>query len=402
VAWALLLVALVSCGRRETGPARAKTVAPTQPREVRTARVAPQPMPRSVMATGTLRAREDSTLSVKVAGRLQNIAVDLGSTVSKGQVLAQVEPQDYDLQLRQAEALLAQARARLGLPLDGTEDRVDPAQASTVKLAKARLDEARLNRERVTSLTGQGIVAQSEQETAEAAYQVAANVYRDAVEEVNNRLAQLAQRRVEVEIARKRLADSSLVAPFDGVVRERRASPGEYLPAGTAVLSVVATDPLRLRVEVPEREAARIEVGQRVQVTAEGDAQTHTGVVQRVSPAIDPQTRMLILEADVPHQGALRPGSFARAEIVIREREPTLAVPRSALVTFAGVEKVFTVEEGKARERAITTGRRRAEWVEIVQGLREGEAVVLDPGNLQTGQPVQVTESADLRPAASG
>src|SRR6185295_5469718 len=164
--------------------------------------------------------------SVKVPGRLQTNVVDLGSVVRQGQLIAQVEPRDYELQLKQAEALLGQARARR--------------------------DEARKNRERIESLAEQGILSQSDRETANAAYEVAANRYRDALEEANNRRAQLVQRRVEVDIARKQLADTAIHAPFDGAVQERRASIGEYLIVGSPVVTVVRMDPLRLRVEVPE------------------------------------------------------------------------------------------------------------------------------------------------------
>ena len=99
---------------------------------------------------------------------------------------------------------------------------------------------------------------------------------------------------------------------------------------------------------------------------------------------------MLTVEADVPNDRSLRPGAFAQAEITVAEAETTITVPPQALVTFAGIEKVFVASDGKAAERNVTTGRRSQDWVEIVSGLREGERVVLSPGNLQTGQPVRV------------
>jgi RND family efflux transporter MFP subunit len=153
---------------------------------------------------------------------------------------------------------------------------------------------------------------------------------------------------------------------------------------------LVATDPLRLRLEVPEREATAVRAGQPVRILADGEPTSYTGEIRRVSPAIDPSTRMLIVEADVPNDGSLRPGAFAQAEITIAEAESTLTVPPEALVTFAGVEKVFVVEEDKALEKNVSTGRRDPDWIEIVSGLRGGETVVLNPGNLQSGQPVKV------------
>ncbi len=364
-----------------------------EPRLVQTANATRQAVTRTIVAIGELVAREDATLSVKVSGRLHRIEVDLGDSVDLGQLLAQVEPRDYELELRQAEAFLAQARARLGLPLHGEQDDVDPAETSTVQQARARLVEAQLNRERFGKLAEQGILAQSELEAAEAAYEVASNVHRNALEEANNRLAQLLQRKVEVEIAQKRLVDSSVLAPFAGTVLERRASVGEYLPVGTPILTLVATDPLRLRLEVSEREAGVVGVGQPVRILTDGQPTDYTGAIRRVSPSIDSSTRMLKVEADLPNDGSLRPGAFVQAQITVAQDENTITVPPQALVTFAGIEKVFVIEAGKAVERNVTTGRRCADWVELVHGIGDGEVVILYPGNLQTGQSVRI-ESA--------
>ena len=378
--------------RSEAGGRPARTVA--------VATVAEQVLERTVSVIGSLAAHDEATLSLKVPGRLQTIAVDLGSSVRRGEIIAQVEAQDYELELRQSEALLSQARARLGLPLAGEDDRVDPDQTSTVKEARARLDEARKSRDRVAELNAQGILSQSERESADAAHEVAANRYRDALEEVQNRLAQLAQRRAEVEIARKRLADTVIRAPFDGAIQERRASPGEYMIAGTPVVTIVRVDPLRLRVEAPERESAAVRTGQKVRVHLEGDPVAHLGTISRLSPAIDRQTRMLIVEADISNDGSLRPGSFVRAEIMTADDHASLSVPADALVVFAGIEKIFVVEDGKAVERPVSIGRRGADWVEVTSGLKAGDVVVLNPGSLQTGEPVRVETPAQAPPVS--
>jgi RND family efflux transporter MFP subunit len=389
----LVATVLTACNRNQASARNDKRGTGVSARTVKTATVTEQRMERTVSVIGALAARDQTTLSAKVPGRLQTIAVDLGSALRQGQLIAQVEPRDYELQLKQAEALLGQARARLGLSLQGDDDNIEPDQTSLVKEAKARLDEARKNRERIESLAEQGVLSQSDRETANAAYEVAANRYRDALEEANNRRAQLVQRRVEVDIARKRLADTAIYAPFDGAVQERRASMGEYLVVGSPVATVVRMDPLRLRVEVPEVAAAAIRIGQKVRLTLDGDPALHTGIISRVSPGIARDSHMLIVEADVPNDGSLRPGSFARAEIVTKEDDRGLCVPASAIATFAGIEKVFVVENGKAVEKPVGTGRRGADWVEIISGLKRGEVVVLDPGNLQTGQPVTTAGS---------
>jgi len=390
----LAFVAVVTlapgCSKRAAGRSSRATVGTAPARAVTVATVTEQVMERAVAVIGSLAAHDEATLSVKVPGRLQTLAVDLGSSVRQGQLIAQVEPKDYELQLTQAEAFLSQARARLGLTLTGDDEKVDATQTSTVKEAKARLEEARKNRDRIVELNEQGILSQSERETADAAYEIAANRFRDAMEEVNNRLAQLAQRRAEVEIARQQLADTVIRAPFDGAIQERRTSPGEYLIAGRPVVTIVQTDPLRLRVEAPERESAAIHPGQKVRVWVEGNPSAHAGTINRVSPAIDRQTRMLVVEADIPNDGSLRAGSFVRAEIITRDDQRSLSVPTDALVTFAGIEKVFVVEKDKAVEQSVSIGRRGTNWVEVVHGVKTGDVVVLNPGNLQTGDAVKM------------
>ena len=361
-------------------------------RQVKTVAVVETPFGETVTANGTLAAFDQTTVSVKVPGRLRAISVDLGTVVSRGQVIAQLEPEDYNLRVQQAEASLSQARARLGLAPDGSNDTVDPEQTATVRQARAVLDEARFNRDRAQKLVEQGVIAKAEFDTANAAFKVAEGRYQDAYEEIRNRQGVLAQRRSEVALARQQLKDTAVYAPLDGIVQEKRASVGEYLASGAPVVNIVRMDPLRLRAEIPERESRNVQAGQSVRVTVEGDPNVYVGQIRRLSPVITEQNRMLMVEADVRNNGRLRPGSFARAEIVTNDAKMAITVPSNAIVTFAGIEKVIVVQNGKALEKPITTGRRSGEWTEIVAGINLGEKVIVDPGNLQSGQPVAVVE----------
>jgi multidrug efflux pump subunit AcrA (membrane-fusion protein) len=360
---------------------------------VRVAPVSLSKLERIITVSGSLTAQDVSPLSVKVPGRIVSVRVDLGSTVREGQVVAEIERKDYELRLNQAQAALAQARALLGLPLEGGDDSIDLDQTSRVKQARAVRDEAEKNQERIRKLSEQKILSESELEAATAAFEVAHNQYENARDEARNRQAILKQRRAEVELALQQLEDTTIRAPFDGAVQERRANLGEYLEAGAPVITLVRVDPLRLRVEVPERESHRVRVGQSVRVFIEGDPTVYTGQISRLSPAINEQSRMLMVEADIPSQGVLRPGAFARAQIVTAGDSSALTIHPSALVTFAGIEKVFVVEGGKALEKFIVTGDRATNRVEVVSGLKEGQLVVLDPGGLQGGQPVTVRDS---------
>jgi RND family efflux transporter MFP subunit len=347
----------------------------------------------TVTAPGTLAADEQATLSFKVAGRVSEIKIDLGSQARKGQVIATLETIEFKVRLQQAEAALQQARARLGLPPQGNDDRVDAENTSLARQARAVLEEAKSNRDRTIQLVSQGIQSKAELDRVESAYKVADSRYQDAIEEVRNRQAVLLQRRSELAIAQQQLVESTLYAPFDGAVRERRASLGEYLNAGAPVATFVRLHPLRLRVETPEREAQGIKVGQSVRVLVEGDnQQSYSGRVARLSPAFQELSRTLIIEAEVDNQqGRLRPGSFAKAEIQTSMTSNVVMVPASAIVTFAGIQKVFSVKDNKAVEKTVVVGKRDGDWV-VVEGLDAGAPVVLSPGNLVSGQPVVMSQ----------
>src|SRR5438105_6831458 len=387
----LLLIAGILSACKSDYPSSGKAASPdskSAARQVKTAKVIEMPVGETVTVNGTLAAYDHTTISVKVPGRLQTISVDLGSVVHKGQVIAQLEQQDYKLRVEQAEASLAQARARLGLSPDGADDRVSSEETGTVRQAKAVLDDAKLKRDRAAKLVQQGVTPRAEFESVDSEYKVALSRYQDALEEIRNRQGLLAQRRSELALAKQQLADTLVYSPLDGVVQEKKASAGEYLAAGAPVVSVVRVDPLRLRVDVPERESHSIRMGQSVRVTVEGDLESYLGYIKRLSPTISEQNRVLSVEADVRNNGRLRPGAFVKAEIVTNQTNTAVTVPPSALVTFAGIDKVIIVENGKALEKTVTVGRRGSDWIEIKAGVNVGQIVVVDPGNLQSGQAV--------------
>ena len=360
-----------------------------KPREVSVATAALEPLERTVAVTGTLAAEEQVALSFKVTGRVHELNVDLGSPVRRGQVLARLTPTDFELRLQQAEAALQQARARLGLPPTGGEATVNAESTALVRQSRAVRDEARLTRDRVKTFVARGISSRADLDAAEAQLEVAEGKYQDAIEEIRNREAVLAQRQSELSIARQALEDTSLRSPIDGAVRERQVTVGEFRSTGTPVLTIVRTDPLRLRVAVPERASTALRTGQAVRVRIEGDDSTYQGKLVRLGAAIEEDNRTLPVEAAVanPH-GALRPGMFASAEIVVDRSDNAVVVPSDAIVTFAGVQKVLVVKDGKAVEQRVRTGRRNANRVEIVEGVSAGDVVIVKPGDVVDGVPV--------------
>ena len=363
------------------------------PKSVRLVATSRQPLARTVSAVGTLAAEDRAELSFRVPGRLARLRVDIGSRVVAGAVLAELEKDEYVYRLQGARAALLQARARLGLPPDGTADEVEAEATAVVRQNRARMEQAAAELARSKSLLDQGLLSRSSFDVVEANFKVADSQYNDSLEEVNNRRAVLLQRRSDLALAEQQLLDTSLVAPFAGGIQARRANAGEYLAAGTPVLTLVKISPIRLRLEIPERDARLVRIGQAVRVRSEGDTAVWTGKVARVSPALEEASRSLVVEAEIPNpEGALRPGAFVKAEIDSEAGGPALVVPAASVVVFAGIEKVVTVKDGKALERPVVTGRRAGDVVEIISGLTQGDLVVEKPGNLATGMPVLAEE----------
>jgi RND family efflux transporter MFP subunit len=349
---ALFLLLLASCGKAD----KAKSARPDgPPRPVRVARAELRPMERALHVVGTLSARDEATVAAEVAGKIDESKVDFGDRVNADQVLALIDFTAYEALVRQSAANVARANA------------------SAANAAQ--------NLKRIQDLQKDKISSASELD--------------EAIAEDRQRRADVKAAEATDAIARLNLERSRVKAPFDGAVAQRIASAGDYVAIGTPIIKLVKTDPLRLRLDVPEREALAVRVGQSVRVTAEGDTNIFTGQIARIAPAIRDADRMLQVEADVPNNGGLRAGLFARAQIVVNERDEAVSIPPSALTTFAGLEKVVVIKEGKAAEKTVETGRRGTDWVEIVSGLGAGEAVVLDPAGIRTGQPLSIGDSAE-------
>ena len=364
-----------------------------QARQVQTTIAEEKGVDQLVVVTGTLAADQEVILGFKVSGRLADIPVDLGSSVQKGQPIARLDTTDFELRVRQADAALQQARVRLGLSLEDSDQSVDIENTAIAKQSRAEMDAAHSRLDRAKLLFDKGLLPKADFDTTNSGYKVAEAKYEDSLEEARNRQGLLAQRRSELEIARQQLADAVLYAPITGMIRQRNANEGQYVIAGTQIVTLVQMSPLRLRTAVPEREARAIRMGQPVRVTVEGAPGTHEGRVARISPSFDEANRTLAVETEVSNTtGILRPGSFSRAEIVVASGYRALLVPPSSVVTFAGVDRVFTVVDGKAIERRIKAGRRTDDGVEILDGIKAGDKVVLSPGNMTDAEQIVVKQ----------
>lgn len=392
------LLALPAC---ERDLARADDLAErpgaVAPRTVRVATLAPASFPVAVRTTGRLEAHERATLAAKVAGRLLDLDVDAGSIVAAGDRVARVDPTDAELQVEQARALVVTARAELGLADEAADDALDVDAVPEVAAAAATLQEARQNLHRFEQMQRDDVSAEREYDAARAAEAVAQNRHREALRDVQARRAVLAERRSALAIAERRLADTAIAAPFPGAIRVRRAGRGDYLAAGAPIADLIRMDPLRLVLDVPERDAARLRLGMAISFTVDGTAGDHAAAIARIRPYIQPSTRTVVVEADVENsrQGGgyrLLDNAFVRAEIVVDPEATALAAPAAALVTFAGVHRLLAVANATIVERRVAVGQRSGDLVEITSGAAAGDVVVLDPAGLRAGDRVRAAE----------
>lgn len=385
--------ALTACAPTGADSPATPAAGDAAPREVRTAVAQEETWERTLRVTGELSAFEEVTCSTKVSGRLEGLGVDFGARVKAGQSLARIEPREYEIGLARAEAALQAARAQLGLAAEDETDAVDAGNTAIVREARAMHDDARQERDRLAPLLDQGIVDASAFESAEARFRVTESRLHAALQEVETRRAVLAERRAELEAARQALNDTRIIAPFDGAVSERLAGTGDYLSEGAPIVRLVRFDPVRVRLAVPERDAPAVHAGQTARISIEGGVAPVVGELARIGPEITSRGRTLQVELELENPtGALRPGSFVRGEIVLDAEARTLAVPRAALVRFAGLDKVVAAVDGVAVEKPVTVGRAEGERVEILAGIEPGTEVVLDPGNLQNGMRVTVVQ----------
>ncbi|HEY2893180.1 MAG TPA: efflux RND transporter periplasmic adaptor subunit [Pirellulales bacterium] len=338
-----------------------------------------RPWPRIVRVQGTLSEDESAQLGVKVAGRVKEVLVDLGSKVALGQPIAKLDTEEFDLKVRQAEAQVAQARATLGLKGNTLDDKVDPQKASPVLQELAMLEDARLNVNRAHRFTEKSVFTQEEVQARESTLRVAEARHVSALNAVHEQIAILALRRAELALTIQNRKDAIIKAPFDGIVHERHVAPGSYVSIGQPVATLVRISPLRFRAGVPERSVMGVTVGQPIRLLLEAQPQPLEAKISRISPLLDLSSRALAIEADIDNSSETwRAGLFAEAEILVDPSQQALAVPARSVVAFGGVEKVWIVKDNHCSPRPVRTGRRSAEYVEIIHGLEPGELVVVE------------------------
>lgn len=421
---------LAGCKKGEAAEAK-KPEAPTFELEVTTPVRAM--LPRTVRVTGTLYGEEEATIASKVSGRVVEVFADLGDRMEPGAVLVRIDPTDYELLRDERSRAMMEMLAQIGLTAlperggrwsegGGGEggDEIDIDSVPLVARAILEAENARVRFERSRQLAESDPPLMGPQEFSDirTAFEVAKSNVDVQRLEARSILARARTLEVQVRIAEQRIKDSTPRAPEAGAagsasyeIAQRSVSVGDFVQIGDPLMRVVDSDPIKLRVNVPERRFSEIRVDQPASVSA--DALTHAsstahapataGRVSRVAPSLDPSTRTLPIEVLIPNaEGALKPGGFATAEITVGEQE-ALVVPASAIVTFAGVHKVIVVADGSAQEKRVMLGARAkvddgtgvVEKVEILSGLSGGETIALaPPSSVTTGARVRIVERA--------
>src|SRR5438046_294513 len=256
-----------------------------------------QELRRNVESVGSLFAREEVTVSSEVDGKVDEVLVDVGDRVERGQPLVNVSTIELKLALDQQRALYQQARARLGIT-EESDDIKNVLDAAEVKKAAADLKDAEEVYKRSQQLLEKKLLPRQDFDQTEARLNAARAASDLAVQSVQNLRAQLPQYRASVELAEKKLRDAVIRAPFKGQVKERVVSPGQYLKVQTPVTVIVSMDPLRVRLKIPDTMAGWIQVGDRIQVSVEAYSdKTFSGKLTRINPSVDPQNRTFEVEA---------------------------------------------------------------------------------------------------------
>jgi RND family efflux transporter MFP subunit len=389
----LIGACLSGCAAKRSEANANSTSQPRTPVEpalsVSTAPVIEREAARSVEVVGSLDAEDEVTVSSQASGNLDEISVDLGSPVRRGQTIAKLDQRELAWKAEQADAAVKQAEARLGVK---SGEKIDPEKQPDVRQAKSAMERARYDLNASKELAQQGDISQQQRDVYQRTFDQAEARYQAALENVRNLEAVLEEKRASLGLARKQLSDATITSPINGIVKAKLASKGEYLQPGKPIVTIVQINPLRLRLEVPEAFAAAIKVGQPVTLRVDTFAdRTFNGQIKRINPSIDEKNRSLTVEGQVPNDaGMLKPGMFARAQIVSDARGKALLVPEKAIVSLAGVNKVFVLEGGKAVEKQVKLGAKDGSMVEILGGVNAGDRVITsNTEQLHDGMSVQ-------------
>jgi membrane fusion protein, multidrug efflux system len=365
-----------------------KTAAQPAAVDVTTATAIVRDLPRFFEATGSLSGDETTDVTPSTSGKVVLIAADLGSFVRRGQTIIRLDDVDLKLRVDQARAQVEQMKASLRQ----AEEKVGirPGQSFDInKLpevgnARVALELAEKNLKRSEKLIESGDISRSvydqqkaQRDQLKEQYESALSLARQNYAAVMTASANVANAESQLNLAIRNQSYANVYSPIDGYVSDRPADLGEYVSPTTKIATVVKTNPLRVRIDIPEQAIPAVAVGQSVSVTTSAwPDRNFSGRIARISPNVTPASRTLTVEAEIENgSGVLKPGQFATIRILQTRSAPAILVPARAVRTESGVSRVFVIKDGRAQERQVQLGQTEGDLVEIKSGIAENENI---------------------------
>ncbi len=407
VVLAAVALAGAACGGSKASNAEQSnttvTTTTTTEVEVTTAPAVTRDLPRFLEATGSLAADEQTDVAPSIAGKVVEIGVELGSYVRQGQLIVRLDSNDNRIRLDQSLAQLEQAKAAVRQAEEKINVRpgqkFDPAQVADVNAARVTWQLAETQLRRQERLLESGDVSRSSYDQQKAQrdmlreqYEVALNKARQDYAAVLAARAGVTNAETQVAAARRNLSYAVVFSPINGYVSDRPADLGEYVSPSTKVATVVKTNPLRVRIDIPEQAIMAIQVGQSVSVSVSAyPDRNFGGRVHHVAPSVTPNSRTMTVEAEVENNdGLLKPGQFATVRILQPQTSTAVLVPLRSVRAESGANYVFVVNNGRAEKRIVQLGQAEADLVEVKSGVASGEQVATSNVELlNDGSPVK-------------
>ena len=340
---------------------------------------------REVELSGTLLSQDTVRVSAEASGMVKDVLVELGQEVKAGQVIVQIEPRELQLALDRAESALRQTEAQLGINASRGGQLPADDQIASVRTALANRDDARAQLGRSQELQSKGLAPKADLDTVQTRVKVTEAQYQQALENVHALQASLQDRRAAFELAKKKLEDAQVRAPVSGAISDRPVQRGEFMRENTVVATIVQLSPLKLKSAVQEKYANLIRQNLKVKFNVEPyPGETFNGNIRFISPAIDQLTRTFTVEVMVDNASRkLKPGFFAKGQILTKKDDNVMAVPDEAVVMLAGVASVYIVDEkGEVRQRNIQIGETEGKFHEVISGLDGTEKLAATNVNL--------------------
>ena len=381
------VVFAVSCGGSKANVPRDETTTATAV-EVTTAAAIMRDVPGFFEATGSLAGDEQTDVAPQTSGKVVALGVDIGSHVSRGQMIVRLDDSELKLrveqalaQVEQAKAALRQAEEKIGLQ---PGQAFDPNRVAEVAAAKATADLAEKELQRAEKLIESGDVSRSYYDEQRARRDQLRQQYEAALAQARQNYAGVAVAKTNVAnteaalaLARKSLSYSVIAAPIDGYVAERTADLGEYVSPQQKVATIVRINPIRIRIDIPEQAIPAVQVGQSVSITTSAwPDKNFSGRIARIAPNVSANSRTLTVEAEIENSsGVLKPGQFATVRILQPRPTSAVLIPARAVLSETGVNRVFVVKDGHAEQRIVQTGQSEGDLIQIKTGVANGEQV---------------------------